>query len=137
MPSRKCSRTPSGHEKLGILGPAIAALGKAYFLFAERLAMGGAGVLLVRRAVADMALDDDQRRHVRRAAESLDRLGHPLRVVGIADALHVPAIGQEARRDVVAEGQIGVPLDRHPVAVVDPAKIPEHQVARERGRFAR
>ena len=64
-------------------------------------------------------------------------LRQPLRIVGVADALHVPAIGEEARRDVVAEGQIRVAFDRHAVAVVDPAKITEHLVARERGRFAR
>ena len=59
------------------------------------------------------------------------------RIVGVADALHVPAIGEEARRDVVAEGEIGVAFDRHAVAVVDPAKVAEHLVAGERGRFAR
>ena len=34
------------------------------FFFAQRFAVGGAGVLLVRRAVADVAVDDDQRRPV-------------------------------------------------------------------------
>ena len=56
----------------------------------------------------------------------LDRLRQRSRVVGVADALHVPAIGQEARRDVVAEGEIGVALDGDAVAVVDPAEIAEH-----------
>ena len=59
------------------------------------------------------------------------------RVVGVADTLHVPAIGQKSRRDIVAESEIRVPLDRHPVAVVDPAQIAEHLVTGERGRFAR
>ena len=63
-----------GHEKLGVLGPAVAALGQAYLLFAERLAVGGAGVVLMRCAVADMALDDDQRRRVVGPPENLDRL---------------------------------------------------------------
>ena len=58
-------------------------------------------------------------------------------IVGVADALHVPAIGKETRRDIVAEGEIGVAFDRHAVAVVEPAKIAEHLVAGERGRFAR
>ena len=64
------------------------------------------------------------------------RLREPLRVVGVADLLHVPAIGQEARRDVVAEGEIGVAFDRDAVAVVDPAEVAEHQVAGERGGLA-
>ena len=125
------------HQKFGVFGPAVAAFGETDLLLAERLAMGGAGVVLVRGAVADMAVDDDQGRHLRRAPEALDRLRQPLRVVGVADLLHVPAIGEKARRDIVAEGQIRVPLDRHPVAVVDPAQIAEHLVTGERGRFAR
>ena len=53
------------HEEFGVFGPTVTALGQADFLFAQRLAVGRAGVLLVRRAVADMAVDDDQRRRVR------------------------------------------------------------------------
>ena len=124
------------HEKLGILRPAIAALGQTDLFDSERLAMGGAGIVLMRSAIADMAIDDDQRGYVVRPAECLDRLRDPLRVIGVADPLHVPAIGKEARRDVVAEGEIGVAFDRYAVAVVDPTQVPEHQVARERGGFA-
>ena len=51
--------------------------------------------------------------------------------------LHVPAISEKARRHIVAERQIRVPLDGHPVAVVDPAEVAEHLVAGERSRFAR
>ena len=51
-----------GDEELGVLGPAVGALGLAHLLLAERLAVGGGGVLLVRRALADVAVDDDQRR---------------------------------------------------------------------------
>ena len=53
-----------GHEKLGVLGPAVAALGEAHLLLAQGLAVGLAGVLLVRRAEADVAAHDDQRRPV-------------------------------------------------------------------------
>ena len=118
-------------EKLGILGPAVAPLGETYLLFAERLAVGRAGVVLVRRAVANVALDDDQRWHILGSAENLDRLRQPLSIVDIADALHVPAVGKETRRDVVAESQIRVTFDRHAVAVVEPAKITEHLVTGE------
>ena len=109
------------HEKLGVFRPAVAALGEAYLLLAERLAVGRAGVVLMRRAIADVAFDDDQGRHVVGAPETLDGLRQPLRVVGVADALHVPAIGEEARRDVVAERQIRMSFDGDAVAVVDPA----------------
>ena len=125
------------HQKLGVLGPAVAALGETDLLLAERLAVGRAGVVLVRGAVADMTVDDDQGRHIVGSLEDLDRLRQPLPIVGVADALHVPAIGQEARRDIVAESEIRMPFDRDPVAVVDPAKVAQHLVTGERGRFAR
>jgi len=54
----------SGTRNVRILRPAVEALGQADFLFAERIAMGGRSVLLVRRAVTDDAVDDDQGRLV-------------------------------------------------------------------------
>ncbi len=125
------------HQEFGVLGPAVATLGETYLLLAERLAMGRAGVVLVRGAIADMAFDDDQGRHIIGSLEDIDRLRQPFCIVGVADPLHVPAIGQEARRDIVAEGQIGMPFDGDPVAVVDPAKVAQHLMAGERSRFAR
>ena len=47
------------HEKLGVLGPAVAPLGETYLLFAERLAVECPGVVLVRRAIADMRSTSD------------------------------------------------------------------------------
>ena len=49
-----------GHEELRVLGPAVGALGEPDLLVAERLAVGRGGVLLVRRAVADVAVEDDE-----------------------------------------------------------------------------
>ena len=66
------------HQEFGVLGPAIASLGETDFLLAERLAVGGAGVVLVRGAVADMTFDDDQGRHIVGSLEDLDRLRQPL-----------------------------------------------------------
>ena len=68
-----------GHQKFGVLGPAIIALGELHLLLAERLAMSGAGVLLMRRAVGDVAVDDDQGRPVAGAGECRQRLGERLR----------------------------------------------------------
>ena len=61
------------HEKLGIFRPTIAALGQTNLFNSERFAVGGAGIVLVWSAVADMTLDDDQSGYVFRALEFLDR----------------------------------------------------------------
>ena len=50
-----------GDQELGVLGPAVGALRLAHLLLAERLAVRLGRVLLVRRPVADVAVDDDQR----------------------------------------------------------------------------
>ncbi len=71
------------------------------------------------------------------ASKRRDRLGDPLGVVGVADPRHVPAIGEKARRDIVAEGEIRVTFDRDAVAVVNPAQVAEHQMTGERGGLAR
>ena len=47
----------------------------------------------------------------------------------------VPAIGQEARGDILGEGDVGVALDGHAVAVVDPAQVGQPQMPGERGGF--
>ncbi len=70
-----------------------------------------------------MAVDDDQRRPPPLALELVEGTIEQLEVVGVADPGDVPAVGEEARRDIVAEGQIRVALDGDPVAVVDPAEI--------------
>jgi hypothetical protein len=56
-------------EELCILGPPIAALGEADLLLTERFAMGGGSILLVRRAVADMAIQNDKGRAALRLME--------------------------------------------------------------------
>src|ERR1700733_14101805 len=84
-----------------------------------------------------MAVDDNERRRAFNPAKNLDCLRQPLLVVASADLLHVPAIGEKPRRDIFAKGQIRMALDRDPVAVVEPAKIIEHLLARERRYLAR
>jgi len=49
-----------GHQKLGVFRPAVCALRQLDFFFAERLAVRFLCVLPVRRAVANVAVDDDQ-----------------------------------------------------------------------------
>ena len=125
------------HQELRILGPAVKALGEAHFLHAERIAVRGCGVLLVRRAVADDAVDDDQRRLVFGAAECFYRFGERRPIIGVAHAHHVPAIAFEPALHVFAEGELGVAFDGHRVAVVNPAQIGEAEMAGKRRRLAR
>ena len=46
--------------KFLVLGPAVCSLRELDLLFAERFAVGGTRVLLMRCPIADMAIDDDQ-----------------------------------------------------------------------------
>src|SRR5262249_56987787 len=85
------------HEELRVLGPAIVALRGPNLVVAERLAVHAARVLLVGRAVADVAVDDDQRRTVALLAGGLERAGEQLAVVRVTDAGGVPAVRHEAR----------------------------------------
>src|SRR5205807_4594486 len=118
-----------GDEEARVLRPAVGPLRLAHLLLAQRLAVSGTGVLLSRRAIADMAVHHHQRGPVLLLAENLEGAGHHLQVVGVADARHVPAVAQEARRHVVAERQRGGALDGDVVVVLDPAEVAQLQVA--------
>ena len=96
-----------GHEKFGVLRPAIGALGEFDFFFSKRLAMGGRGIVPVRRAVADMAVDDDQGRPMFGLAKDRERILDPTDVIGIAHTQHIPPIPHEAGGDVLGEGDAG------------------------------
>jgi hypothetical protein len=58
--SRVVSMPSVEDEELLILGPPIAPLAQADLFLAERFAVGGGGILLVRRAVADIAIQNDE-----------------------------------------------------------------------------
>ena len=49
------------HQELGIFRPAVISLRQPDLFLAQRLAVRRAGVLLVRGAVGDVAIDDDER----------------------------------------------------------------------------
>src|SRR5262249_54348332 len=59
-----------------------------------------------------------------------------LEVVGVAHAGDVPAVGDEPRGHVLAEGPLGVALDGDLVVVVNPTQVGELQMAGQRGSFA-
>ncbi len=128
---------PVGDEELRVLGPAVVALGELDLLLAERLAVSGVGVLLVGRAPGDVAVDDDEGRALLLVLEGLEGALQHLEVVGVPHARHVPAIGDEAGGDVLAERPLGVALDGDLVVVVDPAQVGELEVAGQGGGLAR
>ena len=89
---------PVGDEEGLVLGPVVEALGGGDLVRPEGLAVRGVGALLVRGAVADDAVDDDQRRPVGLGLERLDRGAQRVEVVGVGDVLHRPAEPGEAGR---------------------------------------
>ena len=109
-------------------------LGAGDVLGGERVAVGLVVVGVVGRRVADVASAGSSR-----LGRSVDRLGGEQRrlegvaVVGdLAEVLDVPAVGLEALADVVGVGQLGRPVDRDVVVVVDADQPAEAEVAGER-----
>ena len=99
--------------------------------------MGLIGVLLVGRAVADVAADDDHRGLVFGAEEFFVGFEQGFGIVGIGAADDIPAEAFEAGGDIVGVGEFGVAFDRNVVVVVDPAEFIELKVAGDRGGFVR
>src|SRR5438445_517171 len=104
---------------------------------AERLAVGRGGVLLVRGAVADVAIEDDEGGTALRFPEDAESLLDAIEVVGLAHAQDVPPVPQESGGDILSEGEARLPLDRDVVVVVDPAEVVQTEVTGQRGRFGR
>src|SRR5262245_15054653 len=124
---------PVGNEKLRVFRPAIGALGQTYLFVAQRIAVRRGRVDLVRRAVADMAVQDDQRRPALGSVKDLERVLNAVGIVGIAYGQDVPSIGHETRRHVFGEGDAGAALDADMIVVVDPAEVVEAEMAGKRG----
>src|SRR5262249_29469864 len=116
--------------------PTIGAFGEPYFLFAQSIAVCGGGVLLMRRAVSDDAVDDDKRGPILGAAKYFNRAREGGRVVGVVDPHDVPVIRLKPLRNVLAHGEIGVALDGYGVAVVNPAQVCKLEVSGKRRRLA-
>src|SRR6516164_5344163 len=126
-----------GNQELGVGRPAIRLLHQLDLLFAERLPVRRTGILTMRRTIADMTIDDDDRWSAGRAGGIPERVLDAIEIVGIPDAKHVPSVRQEPPGDVFGERDIGFAFDGDVIVVVDPAEVIELQVSRDRGCLAR
>ena len=95
------------------------------------------GILLMRRAVADVAVQDDEGRAILGLVKDVERVLDPVDVVGIAHPQRVPPVTQEPGRDVLRKGDARVAFDRDVVVVVDPAEVIEREMTRQRRRLRR
>ena len=121
------------HQELGILGPSVGPLGRRDLVDAQCGAVGGGGIVLVRRAEADVGCRDDQGRSPvgdGRLAEHAVDLGQ---VIAVGDLQHAPSRRGEALGDVVGERQRGRSVEADRVVVVDADQFAEPEVAGERG----
>src|SRR5262249_1862496 len=97
--------------------------------------MSFGSVLLVRRSVPNVGVQNNERGTPLRLPESVKSVFDAIQVVSVADPQHVPTIRQESRHDVFRERDARAPLDRDVVVVVDPAEVVETQMAGQRSRF--
>ena len=86
---------------------------------------------LGRRAVRDVAVDDDERRPIRGLLERGERTRQRVEIVGVADAQDIPAVAEKTRGDIFGEGEPGIAFDGDLVVVVDPAQIRKREMARQ------
>src|SRR5208283_2848903 len=101
-------------------------------VLAKRLAMSCGGILLVRRAITNMAVEDDKSGPALSLTENVERVLDALDIVGVADAQHIPPIAEKPGGDVLGEGDARIAFDRDVVVVIEPAEIIEAEVASQR-----
>ncbi len=75
-----------GNEELGVLGPAVVAFGEANLLLAQGLAVSRGGILLMRRAVADVAVQNDEGRAILGLVKDVQGVLDPVDIIGVAHA---------------------------------------------------
>src|SRR5437773_377628 len=110
---------------------APAARGGRQLICAQRLAVRFARILLLRRAVCDVAAGDHKARTLALSHCALDR-GRERGAVVRVGTVNLPAVGLEAPRDVLVERERRVALDRDVVVVVEIDQVPEPPVTGER-----
>ncbi len=122
-------------QEVGFDRPAQLLLGLPDVLDAQRRTVRLEGVLLG-RAVADMRAHQDQRRSRGVGAGCVQRGVDRRQVVAIGHVDGLPAVGLEALRAVLREGDVGAGGQRHVVVVVQADQLAELEMAGQRGRFA-
>src|SRR5215471_2901844 len=91
----------------------------------------------MRRTISDVAVEHDEGRPAGRLLEHPERVFNAIDIIGIPDAQHIPAIGEETRCNIFREGNAGVAFNRDVVVVPDPAEAIEPEVSRKRRGFGR
>ena len=80
------------HKEFRVLGPPVAALGQLDLFFTERFTMSGGTIFLMRGAIANVAVHNDEGRSVDGLFECAESPLQHVQVVGIAYALDIPAV---------------------------------------------
>src|SRR5262249_4521259 len=96
-------------------------------LVTERLAVGRSCVLFMRRTVADVAVQHDERGTIFRLAKDVEGVLDALDVVSIADTQDVPAVCQKPRCQVLCNAEARLTLAADVVVCMDPAQVGEPQ----------
>src|SRR5215468_2524763 len=91
----------------------------------------------MRRAISDVAVEHDKRWAAFGLLEDTQCVLNAIDIIGVSDAQHVPAIGEETRCNIFREGNAGVAFNRDVVVVPDPAEAIEPEVSRKRRGFGR
>src|SRR5690606_39117759 len=135
------ARVPALADFLGhgerFVRPADVLARRGDFILAERGAMHAFRAGLVRRTEADHGAAADQRGLVGVLARSLDGGPDLFGVVAVDVADHVPAVGLEALRRVVAEPAGDVAVDGNAVVVIEADQLAEAKHAGQRAGLVR
>ena len=134
---RKCARASGGTKKGSFHSQPRAFLVSDDLFLAERAAvrLGRAG--LVRRAVPDRRVHDDDRGPALSRAPPPDRAVDRVQIrVAVLDVQDLPAVGLVAAADVLGERHGGGTVERDLVGVVEERQLAQAQVAGERRGLA-
>src|SRR4051812_20163190 len=99
--------------------------------------MSGSSIHLVRRTVADVAVQHDKCRTTLRLAEDLKGTLDAVEVICIADAQHVPPKPEESCLYVLGKREARTAFDRDVIVIVDPAEIVEAEMSGQRRSLGR
>src|SRR4029077_20894675 len=94
--------------------------------------MGSTGVLFVRRAVSNVAVNNDQSWPIIGSQEGLKGPRQHRLIIRISYAGDIPPIAEETGRYIFAERPLGVALDRDPVVVINPTEVRKPEMTGQR-----